>query len=203
MYDRDMPRIAEHGLASAEGFKDVCTFVLLTIQQPLAQVGAQFRDVKKRGRKSRYLFAAKRDGFDYLESLGDSLYRKVKASIETRDTVAGINALLDVPSLGIVKAAFVMQCLGATDAACIDTHNLARLGLPYSVVQFGKAAIRREETRVRKIKQYIGLCLDQGNARYWWNSWCEYVVSGERKRASGFASADEVSREHCAALGLA
>lgn len=203
MYDRDMPRIAAHGLASAEGFKDVCTFVLLTIQQPLAGVGAQFKDVKRRGRKSRHLFGAKREGFDYLEALGDSLYRKVKHAIETRDTVSGINALLDVPGLGIVKAAFVMQCLGAPDAACIDTHNLARLGLGYGVVKFGKAAIRREQTRLAKIRRYIDLCLEQGNARYWWNSWCEYVVSGERKRASGFASADACSLEHCRALGLA
>lgn len=200
MYDRDMPLLAAHGLASPEGFADVVTFVLLTIQQPLANIRAQFADVQKRGAKSRYLFAAKRDGYEYVQSLKVALHAKVKRAIETRDTVAGINALLDVPSLGMVKAAFVMQCLGAADAACIDTHNLARFGLSESAVKFPKAAIKREETRLRRIRQYLELCAAEGNARYWWDSWCAYVAN--KARSSGFASADECSAAHVAAIGL-
>jgi hypothetical protein len=123
MYAEDVPVIAQHGLASPDGLVDVIAFVLLTIQQPLRGVRAQFADVKKRGRKSRFLFGAKRDGFDYVQSFKNPLFKRVSAAIENGDTAAGIDALLEVPSLGLVKAAFVMQLLGAPDAACVDTHN--------------------------------------------------------------------------------
>lgn len=201
MYDTDMPKLAAHGLKSPEGFADVVTFVLLTIQQPLNSVAGAFKDVRERGARSRFLFGAKRSGYRYIQDHKAALFARVKAAIEARDTVAGIDALLDVPSLGLVKAAFVMQCLGATDAACIDTHNLARFGLSENAVKFRKAAVRRRDTRLRKIRAYIDLCAREGNARYWWNSWCDYVAT--KARSSGFASAEACSREHCRAIGLA
>lgn len=203
MYDRDMPLIAEHGLASPEGLLDVITFVLLTIRQPLAGVPRQFADVKRRGEKSAYLFGAKRDGFIYADTFKASLFAKVSAAIKAQDTVAGIDALLDVPSLGLVKAAFVMQCLGAPDAACIDTHNLTRFRLSPTAFKFNKDAIKRRQTRLNKIRDYIDFAVERGTSQWFWDSWCEYVVRPEAKRTSGFASAEECSRCHVRALGLA
>lgn len=201
MYDRDMPRLAKHGLASPAGFADVVTFVLLTIQQPLIGVAHQFADVKKRGAASVYLFGAKRAGYEYVQAHKDVLHAAIAKAIETRDTAGGIDCLLNVPSLGMVKAAFVLQCLGAIDAACIDTHNLARFGLTEADVKFRKAGIKRQETRTRKINAYLDLCSRQGNARAWWNDWCQYVA--DKARSSGFATADAVSHAHCQSIGLA
>ena len=41
---------------------------------------------------------------------------------------------MQVPGLGIAKAAFVLQCLGV-ETACLDTHNLQRLGLEGDCLQ--------------------------------------------------------------------
>lgn len=201
MYAEDMPPIADFGLANADNFADVVTFVLLTIQQPLAGVKTQLDDVRKRGAKSRYLFGAKRDGYRYVQDMKAPLFAKVKRAIETRDTAAGIDALLDVPSLGIVKAAFVLQLLGAPDAAVMDTHNLTRLGLKPTAFRFAKAAIKRPETRAKKIRDYLAYVASIGDAGYWWDSWCQYVVT--KTRASGFANAHACSLAHPRALGLA
>lgn len=201
MYDRDMPKLAAHGLASPEGFVDVVTFVLLTIQQPLSRVREQFADVKAKGADSVWLFAAKGLGYLHVQKHKLELHARVRDAIYSGDTVDGIDALLDVPSLGIVKAAFVMQCLGAPDAACIDTHNAARYGYSYSALKFSKA-IKKPATRLRKIRAYLDLCAKHGDARQWWNEWCAYVVEKNTGKAAGFLTASLCSREHVRALGL-
>ena len=63
MYDRDMPMMQAHALASADGLVDVISFVLCTIQQPLQSVARQMRDVRANGATSKYLFGSKRDGY--------------------------------------------------------------------------------------------------------------------------------------------
>ena len=50
MYDRDMPLMQAHALASPDGLVDVISFVLCTIQQPLQSVANQMRDVQSQRR---------------------------------------------------------------------------------------------------------------------------------------------------------
>lgn len=196
MYDRDVPRLRKHALASPSGLSDVITFVLLTIQQPLQQVGRAFADVKAKGEASVYLFGAKRDGFRYVRAHRRSLFKRVKAAVAAGDIVGCIDTLTRVPSLGMVKASFVAQICGL-NVACIDMHNLARLGLPETAVKLAKTV--KDATRRAKITAYVALTQETGGARFWWDSWCEYVAG---RRGSPLKTASAVSAFHCAAIGL-
>lgn len=199
MYERDMPRMRDHALASPEGLLDVITFVLLTIQQPLQTVDRAFADVREKGDASVYLFGAKREGYRYAREHAPVLHAAVAKAVEVGDAVGAIDVLMAVPSLGMVKAAFVAQICGL-DVACLDQHNLARLGMPYSAVRSAGVKGVRRETRMRKIGAYVKLTRDTGGARYWWDSWCAYVAG---RRGSPLKTADAVSAFHCHALGLA
>jgi hypothetical protein len=195
MYETDMPRLREHGLASPEGFADVVTFVLLTIKQPFPQMQKQFADVRRHKARSKFLFGAKREGYRYVRENRQWLYDNVTKAARAGDCVAAIDMLTNVPGLGIVKAAFVAQCLGF-NAACLDSHNLARFGLDYQTVRLSKKV--KPELRLAKIRKYLALAHDIGDAAYWWNSWCEYVAG----LYDALPSAEAVSAFHTRALGL-
>lgn len=197
MYAEDMPRIAAHGLASPEGFVDVATFVLLTIQQPLQNVASQMEDVRRHEADSRFLFGAKRDGYRYLQAHKETLHGAAVAAVKAGDVVGALDVFTNVPSLGMVKAAFLAQCL-ELDVACLDTHNLNRLGLTRAAVTLPKGVKR--DTKLAKLRAYVALTLDTGGAAYWWDTWCDYVAG---RRKSPLKTAQEVSAFHVAAIGAA
>jgi hypothetical protein len=196
MYDRDMPIMRKHALASPDGLVDVITFVLLTIQQPFPYVARQFADVREKGAQSVYLFGAKRAGYQYAQEHKEVLHAAMVAAIEVKDVVGIVNVLTSVPGLGMVKASFVAQICGL-ETACLDMHNLARLGMPATT--FRSVNALKDDTRRAKIADYVALCARTGGARKWWNDWCEFVAG---RRNSPLKSGDEVSAFHVAALGL-
>lgn len=196
MYRDHMPTIRDHALASPAGLVDVITFVLLTIQQPFQQVAKQFAAVKAEGADCVYLFGAKRDGYRYAVEHAEVLHAAVCKAVEVGDTVGAVDVLTNVPNLGMVKASFVAQLCGL-DVACLDTHNLKRLGLPETALKLPKTL--KPETRRDKIARYVGFCRASGGAEYWWNSWCDYVAG---RRGSPLKSGAEVSAFHVVALGL-
>ena len=196
MYDTDMPVIRAHGLASPEGLVDVITFCLLTIRQPLQQVARQFADVRSRGAASPYLFSAKRAGWLYANEHKDVLFAAVSKAVEVGDVVGCVDVLTVVPSLGMVKAAFVAQCLGL-NVGCMDMHNIARLGMKPDAFKLPKSL--KSSTRLAKITAYVSLTQKLG-ARAWWDSWCAYVAG---RRSSPLKTPQEVSRFHVTALCLA
>jgi hypothetical protein len=65
-----------------------------------------------------------------------------------------------------------------------------------------EAAVKnaKRETRLAKIAAYVDMTRSTGGARYWWNSWCEYVAG---RRGSPLKTAAQVSAFHCQAIGLA
>ena len=198
MYKQDVPAITAHGLGSPEGLVDVITFVLCTIRQPLQQMKAQMSDIRAEGSQSRFLFGHKRAGFVYATEHKEVLFAAVSKGVEIGDVVGTIDVLMTVPNLGMVKAAFVAQCLGM-DVACLDTHNLKRLGMPESAVKV--SAKLKTATRIAKIKAYVALTRKTGGTEYWWNTWCEYVAD---RRGSPLKTGEEVSRFHTeAVLGIA
>ena len=196
MYDTDMPVIRDHGLASPEGLADVITFCLLTIQQPLQQVARQFEDVRQRGDASPYLFYSKRAGYRYVNEHKAVLFAAVSKAVELGDVVACVDVLTVVPSLGMVKAAFVAQCLGM-NVGCLDRHNLRALGFSETAMRLAKSL--KPDTRRAKIAAYVALTQQQG-ARAWWDTWCTFVAG---RRNSPLKTAEEVSRFHVTALQLA
>lgn len=197
MHANDMPAIRDHALASPEGLVDVITFVLLTIQQPFQGTAKQFADVKQHGDASRYLFGAKREGYRYACEHREVLHAAIAKAYEVGDVVGAIDVLTNVPSLGMVKAAFVAQCCGL-NAACLDVHNLRRMGLPVTALKLPKTL--KADTRRDKIARYVRLCCSMGDSAYWWDSWCAFVAG---KRNSPLKTAEEVSAFHRVALGLA
>lgn len=198
MYDRDMPAIRAHALASPDGLMDVITFTLLTIQQPFASMRDQVADVRKRGARSRFLFGSKRKGYRYALAHKAELYAAACAAVRTNDTEAAIAAFLKVPGLGIPKASFVAQMLGL-NAACLDRHNLRALGKPETGIKSVNSL--KPETQRKKIAEYLDTCSIK-TPRKWWDEWCDFVAAkgGLNKR---LPTGDAVSKFHLEAMGLA
>jgi len=184
-----------HALASPSGFVDVVAFVLCTIQQPLQSVRRQMDDLRANGAESKYLFGSKRAGYAYAVAHAATLHAAMKAAVKANDTIGAIDILTNIPGLGVVKASFVAQIIGF-EVACLDGHNLARLGLAESAFKLAKTV--KPETKRKKIAAYVKACADTGGARYWWNSWCDYVAGNKANRS--LTSGDAVSAYHVACL---
>jgi hypothetical protein len=195
MFDRDMPLMKAHALASPAGLVDVIAFVLCTIRQPLQSVAAQMRDIRANGVEAKCLFGAKRAGYAYAVAHADVLHAAVAKACEIDDTIGAVDVLSSIPGLGIVKASFVAQICGL-EVACLDSHNLARLGLGEAAFKMPKGL--KHETRLAKIRNYVAICADTGGSRHWWNTWCEFVAGNRANRS--LASADIVSAYHVACL---
>jgi hypothetical protein len=195
MYDRDRPLMRAHALNSPEGLTDVVAFVLCTIQQPLQSVGRQMADIRANGAESKYLFGSKRDGYRYAVAHREVLFAAVTKAVETGDTIGAVDVLTSVPGLGIVKASFVAQICGL-EVACLDTHNLKRLGLAETAFKLAKKV--KHNTKLAKISAYVDICASTGGARHWWNSWCDYVAGNRANKA--LLSGDAVSAYHVACL---
>jgi hypothetical protein len=195
MYDRDMPLMRAHALASEDGLVDVIAFVLATIQQPLQSVANQMRDIRANGANSKYLFGSKRIGYAYAVEHKAVLHAAVSKACEIGDVIGAVDVLSNVPGLGIVKASFVAQICGL-EVACLDTHNLRALGKAETAFKLAKSV--KAETKRAKIADYVATCRDTGGSRHWWNSWCA-TVAGNRANRS-LTSADAVSAYHVACL---
>ncbi len=198
MYERDMPLMREHALASPEGLTDVIAFVLCTIRQPFQRVRIAMDDIRSNGENAAALFGSKRDGYRYALSHAPVLHAAIVAACNHRDATGAIDVLTNVPGLGIVKAAFVAQICGL-EAACLDGHNLKRLGLEESAFKLAKSV--RPATRKAKISAYLQACRDgapkgckRTMSKYWWDSWCEYVAGNKANKS--LPTADIVSAYH-------
>ena len=191
MYDRDMPLMRAHALASPKGLTDVVAFVLCTIRQPLQSVRQQMTDIRANGAESKYLFGAKRAGYEYTVEHAAVLHAAVVKAVEVNDTIGAVDVLSNVPGLGIVKASFVAQICGL-EVACLDSHNLVRLGLPETAFKLAKTVL--PVTKRKKIAAYVAACGSTGGARYWWDTWCDYVAGNKANRS--LTSGDAVSAYH-------
>lgn len=156
----------------------------------------QMADVWENGRTSKYLFGSKRAGYDFIvehaERLQDMSKRAAAGSIDLETYVM---ALLETPNMGIVKASFMAQ-LTAADGACLDTHNLRRLGLAEDAFKTPKT-LKMESVQAR-IRSYCAVWRAEGSSAFWWNSWCDYLAAQGRNK---FTSGEQVSRWHRLALG--
>jgi hypothetical protein len=200
MYQRDVKAIIEISEAK-QSVLPAGTFVLTTIQSALFQCKNQIKDTNINGSGSKYMWGKKGDGYDYMRKHDGFLWGKINYIKETMGTdsveacVAAIELFLPIPNLGMVKAAFMAQCLGF-NVACIDSHNLKRLGMNENQVKLGKV---KPETRRKKITAYVEMTQLEGT-QYWWDTWCEYVAGNRANRQ--LDSGDIVSRYHVECVDL-
>lgn len=207
MYQRDVNEIK--GFVRWRGpdaLVNTGLFVLLTIQAGLSTVRGSMVKVERDGYSADCLWGKKSEGYEYLIKNKDYLYGKMyqiadKHGYDSKQgSIEIIRLFVNVPNFGMVKAAFMAQCLGF-DTACLDSHNLTRIGVPASATKLNMKA--KEKTIIRKITEYVHLChsyaehgedFPVSTAEYWWNTWCHYVAGNRANRALG--SGDVVSRYH-------
>jgi hypothetical protein len=169
MYAQDVPVITAYG-SSAKGLQDVITFALLSIRQPFRTLFEQMADVRRLGQDSRYLWGAKRKGFQDAKALSGTLVNLLE-----RASVADAMFMVSeaITGLGMVKSGFVLQMLGH-DVACIDSRNMAMLGfLPTDRPALMRLDDVGDKGRVMRIGRYLEFCRKAGGAEYLWDKWCE------------------------------
>jgi hypothetical protein len=194
-FKNDCLAISESALDSVDVFKNVGTLVLLSIRQPFVTMPAQMQDVWEKGRESRFLFGHKRAGFDFINHHATRLQRlAIKCKAES-DLDSFILALLECPNLGIVKASFFAQ-MTLADGACLDSHNLKRLGLNEAHFRFPKSL--KIDSVHKRIRTYNAVWRNEGDSAYWWDTWCDHVAAQTRNK---FESGKQVSSYHRLALG--
>ena len=105
--------------------------------------------------------------------------------------------LTKVPGLGVVKAGFVMQLMFGR-VGCVDVHNLKRLrSVKLTDLSFPKSL--RDETKLKKIENYVQICKGNNSSEKLWNKWCEVLTYKQCNRGR-FKSGFDVSMFHLTAL---
>jgi hypothetical protein len=195
MYKQDVTAIEAHVSTGPRALMDVIEFVLCTIQAGLSTVRLQRDDIAKQGLTSRFLWGKKAEGLAYAYDNAEPLWAKLLqlkegGRTDPENIAEATLLLMEVPNLGMVKASFVLQCIGF-DTACIDSHNLKRLGLKESAVKVNPKL--SAQTKKVKVLDYVKLCQQRGT-EYWWDSWCKYVAGNRANRY--LTSAEAVSAYH-------
>jgi len=206
MYQRDVNEIkAFVKWRGPAALANTGLFVLLTIQAGLSAVRGSMVKVENDAFDADCLWGKKSDGYKYLVYNADFLYGKLYHIADTKgyESVEAcadvIQLFMQVPNLGMVKAAFLAQCLGF-NVACIDSHNIKRLGISPNLVKTPPSGMKPATVR-KKVEQYVELTQQEGS-EYWWNTWCEYVAGNRANRA--LDTGDVVSRYHveCVTYGF-
>ena len=190
-------QLARLGRRDVDGFERVCTFVLLTIRQPLRIACMDYKLV--RNGDERPLFGSKRDGLAYVRQHAAELLDDCeRAYYNAHDDIEAENDILDVltriPSIGTAKGGFICQMLYGL-SGCIDTHNIKRFGVTETTFKLRKEWKR--ERKLQLIADYNRFCRRQGGTAALWDGWCEYV---SRRDPANYETADLVSSLHLVPL---
>lgn len=192
MYKRDVPEITSWvESAGPDGITAVGAFVLCTIQTPLSRVKDQVAGVKRDGYSSEYLWGHKRAGFYHLRFYRNELYDLLLGRSQSREET--LYRLLACPSLGLPKAAFLMQCVG-WETACIDSHNAKRFGITVDKI----TPVMKPQTKEKKVLDYLSECDKLGTSEFFWDSWSNFVAGNRMNKT--LTTADAVSRYHVEAI---
>jgi len=202
MYQRDCTMISNHAMSSPDGLRDVGEFTICTVNMPLSRVLDMRRDVRAQGLSSKWLSATKREGFAYLEAEAGNLWSALHMIAKHcgKDTELGstqaVDLLMQIPGVGMVKAGFIAQMCGF-EVACLDRHNIRALGMSEDALRINKKL--KQETRLKKIQDYVSLCRASGGSEYWWDTWCNYVADKGGMNKS-LPTGDAVSAYHVTAV---
>lgn len=168
MYANHVPIINSAMRADVDVFARGVMFAVLSARTQFVTVEAQLKELDERGAKARCLFSWKRDAYLYLKKHKLQIWRDTCAATDSEDA---LKILCQIPGLGIVKAAFVLQFIGH-DIACLDVRNIVREGRnPRAFRTDGKKIGAAFE---RKVARYVSET--QGRAIELWDTWCGDVA---------------------------
>lgn len=177
MYAQHQPVIGLAMRSDPEIFKRGCLFVILSIRQRIDRVPGQMDEVE-RGAQAACLFGWKRAAYQHIELHGRELHAFLTNVYSDRHgpdwrIEDAIRKLMEVPGLGIVKAAFVAQLFGF-DVACIDSRNAEREGRKPEAFKFDK-----KTSNAARLDKLLTLYLSvvRGRAQEYWDAWCNYVAT--------------------------
>lgn len=196
MFAEHQPQLARLGQSSPDGFTRIATFALCTIRQPLRIACADYKLVRRGDTSS--LFGAKHAGLAYIKRHAGYLWERCEYAYDD-DNAADliVTTLCEIPCIGPAKAGFIAQmCYGLS--GCIDTHNLARFGIPERTFR-GREAKHSWPRVQTTIRDYNAFCAKVGGTAALWDGWCTYLA--ERDPVN-YPSAYHVSELHLAPLEI-
>lgn len=184
MYKDHMPAIRDAMRADVEVFKRGVMFAVCSIRQPTINVPDQLGILFDGEEGENPLFGHKFKAWEYINDNSRCAYLWSKLNLfaslsaggpmdypHSGATEAALLALLDVPGLGIVKSAFILQLMGF-DVACLDSRNVKREGRKHDA--FATHGYTPERLRPKVVKY-----LDEtyGKAEHYWDAWCWDVAA--------------------------
>jgi len=182
MYRDHMPIIRDAMREDLEIFRRGVMFAVCSIRQPTTNVPDQLARLFDGAEGENPLFGHKFKAWEYIadNSRAALLWKKLNlfASLSygpmgyprVGATEAAMLAILEVPGLGIVKSAFVLQLMGF-DVACLDSRNVKREGRH-------PRAFRTDGKGVDQLRRQVSAYLDEtyGKAEQYWDAWCRDVA---------------------------
>lgn len=176
MYASEMPAIRDAMRHDVAIFQRGVMFAVCSIRQPTVNVPDQLAVLFDGMEDENPLFGHKFAAFDYVMRPVEAfdIWRALKAlDPATADGCEGaIITLLEIPGLGIVKAAFVAQLMGF-NVACLDSRNIKREGRnPRKYETRGEKSGRKLNPRL--VAEYVAETF--GKAQFYWDAWCNDVA---------------------------
>lgn len=184
MYSEQVPTITQYA-RTPQGFADVVTFAITTQNQHFYHVKSIMQVIHDYGvdaptqlnKRQKYAIAHIKmhaSKYVYLPSC----------------PLAAMRRLVELPSIGIVKAGFILQMLSYPGIGCLDVHNCRNAGLSRNI--FSRVPTSTENL-MQRLQVYLSTCQILGGAAYLWDSWCEHIAA---KYPAHFENAEAVSMYH-------
>lgn len=185
MFAQDQPLIARHA-ESPQGFADVVTFVICSQNQHFYRVGTILNALHTRGLDDcGYLNGHQKRGIAYVTQHAGVL----RAQLRHQTDLERMRLLIELPSLGIVKAGFVVQLVFGS-VGCLDRHNLKVLGL--DARSFNRAPVSSVALTAR-LQMYLSTCALLGTSETIYDGWCSLIAT---RYPQHFSCACAVSSAH-------
>lgn len=189
MYADHLPPIRDAMRADVEVFRRGAMFAVCSIRQPTINVPDQLEALFEphEGNHENPLFGHKFAAFDYIMGPGGAdIWADIRKPLGMTKASCeyAITRLLEVPGLGIVKAAFIAQLMGY-DVACLDARNVAREGRNPRAYRTDGQTPRQLAPKVRR---YVAETF--GKAALYWDDWCRDVAEAYHR------SPQEISALH-------
>ena len=208
MFAQHQPILSQWARGKPENLARVAMFAAASAHVPFAEVVALFplygTPEETPDVRPRLAYGHRRAALADLEAGAEAIHwnledlfrqpepRRLKADAMLR-YAAGL------PGLGLAKAGFFLQMAYGL-SGCLDTHNLARLGVPLTLFR-GRSVkdSKTPKTQARWVSRYNGTVYRAGGTERLWDTWCTAM---HLRYPSAYATSAAVSAGHLAAFSL-